>query len=106
MNFLQRLLLRLLSPALAREREADREQFDWERDVRLRLTERIRAHGREHATLRGAINNICDQRDLALESLLALVARDEAGDWTTVFDADTRVTQELSDYLDTLVARA
>ena len=106
MNFLQRLALPLIAPALARERKADHQQFEWERSVRLKLNQRIQAHLREEATMRGAIINICDQRDLAVESMLALVAKDDDGHWTTVFDADTRVTQERSDYLDGLVARA
>lgn len=60
----------------------------------------------EHKAFLAIHEQILEQRDLCTDHLWGLVAKDNDGTWTTVFDADTVVPQELADYLDKLAAAA
>jgi len=107
MNFLRRFLLRLISPAMARERNATINHLDWlRRQIQTRVTRDQVNNAHQEAQWHEAhleFIKICDQRDLILQTLMNLVAKDELGTWTTVFDADTALPQEVSDHLDGLV---
>lgn len=46
------------------------------------------------------------ERVLLTEVVASLVAKDDAGDWTTVFEADTRLPDEYQAYLNKLVHAA
>lgn len=106
MNFLPQPLLRLLFPSLARERREHKDELAWVAIERYNDFIREQDNARNKTALRQVLSNVCDQRDLILQTLMTLVAKDELGLWTTVFDADTQLPQEVADYLDSLVVQS
>ena len=98
----KKFLLRLLAPGIHRHIST------------LELTLKEVEHTNEwfcnqlHNTLnlQETVISIAQERDDCLNNLVALVAMDDDGHWTTVHDADTRLPAEISEYLTGLVGRA
>lgn len=106
LNPMRRLLVRLIAPDALRHLNDAQAQLaelqataDW-------LDGRLRSTAHQASGLRRHLAELAVERDLCLDNLMALVALDDAGHWTTVFDADTRLPSEIASYLGELVARA
>ena len=64
------------------------------------LLQSSRSHGIED---RAKVRHLWAERADLTEIIASLVAKDEAGEWTTVFDADTRLPDAYQLQLNTLV---
>lgn len=106
MNFFKRLILKHVAPNLLAEiQEAEATITHYQRQS-ARMVSIISLHEKMAHNYLAQMDNAWQQTDLLRDSLLTLVALDDNGAWTTVFDANEPVTEELGDYLTALVARS
>ena len=99
MNLVKHLALKFLLPDLYHERVESAMHIDY-------LEKTLATTVADGLQYRGILQGVAQERDDCLNNLVALVAMDDDGHWTTVFDADTRLPAEISDYLTGLVGRA
>lgn len=106
MNFFRKAILRALLPSANQAIDAANGRTSWAISLLKDNNERLASAQRELDRMDGLMTDVLEQRDTCLNHLVALVALDEHDHWTTVFDADTRLPGEISEYLTELVARA
>ena len=83
-----------------------RRELEVQQDINQAANSAINRIVAEHKAFVAIHELTLEQRDLCIDHLWALVAKDDDGTWTTVFEADTVVPREMADYLDKLAAAA
>ena len=105
MNLFQRLILKRLAPQLYAKLTHTQALLDWYTMASRAQLKLIRRQDDAARQQRDQLDQFWQQHELCRDALLSLVALNDAGEWTTVFDANEPVTEELGAYLSALVAR-
>ena len=112
MKFVHKIAMRLLPGMHEAYQEVSRQRKKLNRQngiLRRQLDEARQMHDVHFdnaVAFEQALLQILETHQQASEALMSLVALNEDGKWTTVFDADTHLPQETSDFLDKFVAQS
>lgn len=105
MNIFQRAALRVIFPKTHLEHTESEQAIAWYQDRQQCLVDIVNRQAWQLKEQQQQLTTFWGQHELCRDGLLTLVAKNDDGDWTTVFDANEPITPELNDYLSALVAR-